>query len=80
MRMTNYQQNLDWTLCMTALSNMLESVAIDTLQTPFFESGVNDGNLEDFAELFELANDVYVATLETHFASLECSRSTERGR
>jgi hypothetical protein len=58
---------------MTALANMMETLAIDLQQPPFVISDAQNENLDDFGELFELANDVYIATLETHIASLDTS-------
>lgn len=34
-----------------------------------------DLDIEDFEDLFELADDVYMATLDTHVAELECTRT-----
>jgi hypothetical protein len=34
-------------------------------------------DLEDFEDLFELANDAYMATLDTHVASLEYAELTK---
>jgi hypothetical protein len=53
---------------MTALANTLELLAqMETLEE-------NVLTLDGFEDLLELANDVYIATLETHVASLEYSR------
>jgi len=33
-----------------------------------------DLDIEDFEDLFELADDAYMATLDTHVAELECAQ------
>lgn len=39
------------------------------------EKAWTDLDIEDFEDLFELADDVYMATLDTHVAELECTRT-----
>lgn len=52
---------------MTALANTLERLALATVE----ERALSETMLEDYQYLLDLANDVYVASLETHVASLE---------
>ncbi|MBX9666693.1 MAG: hypothetical protein K2X93_03700 [Candidatus Obscuribacterales bacterium] len=53
---------------MTALANTLERLAL----APVEDRVLSETILDDYQFLLELANDVYVASLETHVASLEC--------
>ncbi len=53
---------------MTALANTLEKLALATVEDRVLSETI----LDDYQFLLELANDVYVASLETHVASLEC--------
>ncbi len=53
---------------MTALANTLERLALANIE----ERALTESILEDYQYLLELANDVYVASIETHVASMEC--------
>jgi len=53
---------------MTALANTLEQLAMDAIIN---EKVLNDEYLDEYEYLLDLANDVYIASLETHVASLE---------
>ncbi len=58
---------------MRALANTLEHLAlvVETVD----ERVWGELNMDDYQDLFELADDVYVASLETHLASLEFART-----
>ncbi len=54
---------------MTALANSLERLAMADAD---HERVYSETLIEDYEYLLDLANDVYVASLETHLASLDC--------
>ena len=54
---------------MTALANTLEQLAsANSEQSKVF----NEAVIDEYQYLLEMANDVYVASLETHLASMDC--------
>ena len=57
---------------MRALANTLErlTLLVETVE----EKVWGEVDLDDFEDLFELADDAYMATLDTHVASLEYAR------
>jgi hypothetical protein len=48
-----------------------------TLVETVDEKAWSEVDLEDFEDLFELADDAYMATLDTHVASLEYAELTK---
>ncbi|GEM_PF-1596863 len=54
---------------MTALANSLERLAMADADQ---ERVYSETLIDDYEDLLDLANDVYVASLETHLASLSC--------
>lgn len=54
---------------MTALANTLERLAREEAD---HRKVFSESVIDDYQYLLDLANDVYVASLETHVASLEC--------
>lgn len=54
---------------MTALANSLERLATADAE---HERVYSETLIEDYEYLLDLANDVYVVSLETHLASLDC--------
>ncbi len=57
---------------MRALANTLERLTL--LVETVDEKVWGEVDLDDFEDLFELADDAYMATLDTHVASLEYAR------
>lgn len=53
---------------MTALANTLEELAMSNEKE---QKVLTDGFIDEYEYLLDLANDVYIASLETHLASLE---------
>lgn len=51
---------------MTALANTLERLALDLEQEQAFSETI----IDEYEYLLELANDVYIASLETHLDAL----------
>lgn len=52
---------------MSTLANALEALALTELN---IDKSWSDSLLDDYQDLLDLANDLYVASLETHIASL----------
>jgi hypothetical protein len=52
---------------MTALANTLEQLALNLEQEQVFSETI----IDEYEYLLELANDVYIASLETHLEALE---------
>ncbi len=59
---------------MKALANTVRHL---TLVETIDEKVWGEVDLDDFEDLFELADDAYMATLDTHVASLEYARLTK---